>query len=104
LVDGKPGAVGRDFEQDAVGLPEVQAAEVVAIDPATVRDAPLAQPADPGRMLLIVRCPKGHMMHAAGSWPCGRQLRLDGDVKLRVRTARAHLEDSHLTLIVVAAR
>src|SRR5579863_9765926 len=43
LVGGKAGAVGGDLEQDAVGLAEIKAAEIEAVNLAAVGNAEFAQ-------------------------------------------------------------
>ena len=69
LIGRKAGAVGGDLEQDAVGLPEIQAAEIKAVDLAGVADAELVQPLGPGALLRLVRGAEGDVMHAAGALP-----------------------------------
>src|ERR1700722_13945045 len=51
LVGGEARSVGRDLEQDAVGLAEIQAAKIKAVDRTGVADAEFVQPLLP-RMIL----------------------------------------------------
>src|ERR1700729_297393 len=55
LIGGKTGAVGGDLEQDAIGLAEIQAAEIEPVDLAGVADVEFVQPLRPGFVLGIVR-------------------------------------------------
>src|SRR6266702_3089469 len=55
LVGGKARTVGRDFEQDAVRLAEIKAAEIEAVDLARVRNTCFAQAPRPGMILRLVR-------------------------------------------------
>src|SRR5260370_985800 len=48
LVGGKARPVGRDLEQDAVRLAEIQAAKIKPVDLARVADAEFIQPLRPG--------------------------------------------------------
>src|SRR6187551_3778572 len=54
LVGRKAWAIRRDLEQDAVGLAEIEAAEIEAIDLAAVGDAELVQALRPGVVLRLV--------------------------------------------------
>ena len=54
LVGREARAVGRDLEQDAVRLAEIEAAEIEAVDLAAVRNAQLAAAARPRRRIRVV--------------------------------------------------
>ena len=94
LVDAEAGAVRGDFEQDAVRLAEIEAAEPEAIHLAAVRHAQLVQPLGPA-VIVGVRRAERHVMHAAGALARGPQIRLHRDVQLRAGAAVAHLVDVH---------
>ena len=76
LVGGETGPVGGDLEQDAVGLAEIQAAEIKPVDLARVADAEFIQPLCPCMILRLVRGAERDVVHAAGALPCDLQIRL----------------------------
>ena len=103
FIHGEARTVGGNLEQDAVGLADVQAPEPEAIHPAAVRYAELVQPLRPGVVVRIGRA-EGDVMHASSALPRHLQVRLDGDVQLRMRPSGAHLEDVHARARIVGMR
>src|SRR5882757_7776417 len=65
LVGSKARAVGRDLEQDAVGLAEIEAAKIEAVDLAAVGNPHFVQPLRPGLILRLVGRAERDMVHAA---------------------------------------
>src|SRR5580700_9056207 len=63
LVRRETRAVGGDFEQDAVGFAEIQAAEIEAVDLAGVADAQFVEPLCPAVVLRLVRRTERDVMH-----------------------------------------
>src|SRR4051812_29348448 len=59
LVGGEARPVGRDLEQDAVRLAEIETAEIVAVDLAAVRDVHGGEPLRPAVVLCLVGCAEG---------------------------------------------
>ena len=95
LVGGEARLVGGDLEEDAVGLPEVEAAEVEPVDLAAVRDAEAAQPLGPG-VDNAAQSACGTRRDARRPRPAAR--RLDPAARrmqLGGRAAGADLEDVH---------
>ena len=70
LVGRKARTVGGDLEQDAVGLAEIEAAEIEAVDLAAVGDAQFVQPLRPGVILRLVGGAERDVVDAAGALPC----------------------------------
>ena len=103
LIDRKAGSVGRDLEQDAVRLADVQAAEPEAIHLAAVRNVERIQPLGPG-VIVLVGSAEGNVVDSAGALTSHLQVRLHRDVQLRVRPATPHLEDMHASARVVGIR
>src|SRR5215213_7095347 len=74
LVGRKTRAVGRDLEQNAVGLAEIQAAEIEAVDLAAVGDAEFVQALGPGVVLRLVGGAERDVVDAAGARTRGGRL------------------------------
>src|SRR5688572_14081662 len=86
LVDREAGRAGRDLEQHAARLAEVDRAEVVAVDHGRGPAAALLDPAAPGLVLLVLRGP-GHVVHGARSLDAALARR--GVVVVEAAAARA---------------
>src|SRR6267143_4581255 len=65
LVGGEARPIGGDLEQDAVGLTEIQAPKIEAVDLAAVADTKFVQPPRPGMILRLVRGAERDVMHPA---------------------------------------
>src|SRR5204863_4414843 len=65
FVGRKAGAVGRDLEQDAIGLAEIQAAKIEAVDLAAVGNVKFGQALRPGVILSLVGRAERDVVHAA---------------------------------------
>src|SRR5919112_2456728 len=65
LVCGEPGTVGCDLEEHPSGLAEVDRTEVVTVDLRRHAKTGAPYPLAPGSVFLIVRRPKGDVVHAA---------------------------------------
>ncbi len=85
--------VGRDLEENAVRLPEVERAEVIALHLAGVRHAEALHTLGPSREAVVVGRAEGDVVHAAGAFAAGRRARLHHHVQLGRGAAGAHLED-----------
>src|ERR1700674_2424205 len=78
LVGGKAGPVGRDLEQDAVGLAKIQALEIKPVDLTAVGNTEVAQASGPGVLLCLIGGAKRPMMHAPGALSRYRRILLLG--------------------------
>src|SRR3712207_5690148 len=65
LVGGEAAPACCYLEEHAARLPEVDGAEVVAVNLGRHPEPRLPYPLAPGPVLLIVRCPKSHVVHAS---------------------------------------
>src|SRR5439155_8143322 len=89
LIRRKAWPVSGDLEEDAVGLAEIEAAEVVAVDRTAVGDAILREALGPSVVLVEVRRAERDMVDAAGAASRRRQVGLDGHVQLGAKSCLA---------------
>jgi hypothetical protein len=93
LVYGEAGAVGGDFEEDAVWLTEVEAAEVVTVYQPAVGNPHSGHALDPGAVLLEGWGTEGDVVDAACAKIGSGETGLDGDVEFGRNAAWSHLVD-----------
>src|SRR5215216_2949918 len=100
LIRRKARAVRRDLEQDAVGLAEIEAAEIEAVDLAAVGDAEFVQALGPGVILRLVGGAERDVVDAAGARPHDRRMLVFEHMQFGGRAALppclAHLEHVNL--------
>src|SRR5712671_4709675 len=90
LVGGEARPIGGDLEQDAVGLTEIQAPKIEAVDLAAVADTKFVQPPRPGMILRLVRGAERDVMHPARALPCFLQILAFDHMQFGRGTALAH--------------
>ncbi len=95
FISRKSRPVRGDLEEHAAGLTEIDGVEVEPVDDRRDSDSRLRQPMLPCTMLLIVRSPECHVMHAADADAAREKIPLFLQVDLGPRPPRSHIKDEH---------
>src|SRR3954465_11864149 len=90
LIGREAGPIRGDLKQDAMRLPEVQAAEVEAVHRAARRQPQALEALGPG-LVVGIGDPEGYVMHASSPGFGNGQVWLFSDMQLRCRSACAHV-------------